>query len=705
MSDNFLQSRDTFNSRQCLDDLPIGLFMVQESGDLFYFNPEAERILGIDGKDYVNQPLDSLICELTDEQGVTQTSWLIEFTNVCHSRKQRYFSRVGLRMPKHSKLSWVRLVISYVVETSHNAGYVMFSLIDISDLYRELVQKSLHAELFEMSGEAIVITDHAYVVRDVNETFCILTGENRDDVIGKKSRLLTIIKQDPKVYDNFKYQLQSSQFWQGEVIYKGKYGNIPVLLSVSKLKSTPESPQASLVFIFSDITELKLARERLDFLAYHDPLTRLPNRSMCQLRFQHSVDRVSRTGNSVALLYFDLDDFKNINDSLGHNYGDLLLKQCAERLKQSVRKQDTVARLGGDEFLIILEDIQDFVQLEAIAKKLLKVMEPAFDLGKQQRYVTSSLGIAVYPSHGRNFEELLKHADAALHSSKSSGRNDFRIYRTELTETLSRRAQLEHDLRSALSNHAFELYFQPQLSLKTTTICGAEALLRWNHPSGELVSPAEFIPIIEHTGLIVPVGRWVIKDALEKLKIWRAQGIDLPRVAVNVSAIQLHNDQLPDYLCHLLDELDMTPDDLEIEITESVFVDDSVIPKVLQKLHQQGFYLALDDFGTGYSSLSYLTRLPFNKIKLDRSFVAKIETDPSSRAMAKSLVALAKTLGFEVTAEGVENIEQLYFLLEQGCDQVQGYYIGRPVSNDLFIRDTIAFSQSELRQKIDLIKE
>jgi EAL domain-containing protein (putative c-di-GMP-specific phosphodiesterase class I) len=251
-----------------------------------------------------------------------------------------------------------------------------------------------------------------------------------------------------------------------------------------------------------------------------------------------------------------------------------------------------------------------------------------------------------------------------------------------------------------LNNQNFELYFQPQLNLKNATLCGAEALLRWNHPSGELVSPAEFIPIIEHTGLILPVGRWVIRDALEKLKQWRLQGLSLSRVAVNVSALQLQNDQLLDYLNGLLLELDLQPQDLEVEITESVFVDNAVVPKVLQDMHQQGFYLALDDFGTGYSSLSYLTRLPFNKIKLDRSFVAKIETEPSSRAMAKSLVALAKTLGFEVTAEGVENIEQLRFLMENGCDQAQGYFIGRPVPNKLFIEQLSHFDQQTLLQNL-----
>ncbi len=690
----------SFSDVRCFENLSSGIFIVDTDGEILFINREAERLLGVERQKYIGTRLPSLISELTDDKGVPISNWQQELDKVSATRETQNYPVMGLRTPEQLQLSWIKLSVSCYETSASQLTYVVFSLTDVSELKQQAHQATLHAEVFEASGEAIVITDDSLRVLDVNDSFCYLTGEDRNKVIDRKANLVDMIREDPKIFYDYQQQLEQNNSWQGEIWYHSKSGKIPVLLSVSKIVHDKSTRSYHLVFIFTDITELKLARERLDFLAYHDQLTRLPNRSMCQLRFQHSIDRVSRNGKSVALLFLDLDDFKTINDSLGHSRGDLLLKQLADRLKETVRKNDTVARLGGDEFLLILEDIDDHKQIEKIAKKILEVLEQPYELGKCQRYITGSLGIAIYPIHGRTFDELLKNADAALHSSKSTDRNNFRLYQAELSEQLSRRAQLEHDLRNALIKHSFELFFQPQMNLKTGSISGAEALLRWNHPNGELVSPAEFIPIIEHTGLIVPIGRWVVRDALLKLKTWREQGIHLPRVAVNVSAIQLHKDQLIDYLRELLDELEMTPSDLEIEITESVFVDNQVIPKVLQKLHEQGYYLALDDFGTGYSSLSYLTRLPFNKIKLDRSFVAKIETDADSRAMAKSLVALAKTLGFEVTAEGVENIAQLYFLLEQGCDQVQGYYIGKPVPTDLFVKDVKTFEHRDLLQKI-----
>jgi diguanylate cyclase (GGDEF)-like protein/PAS domain S-box-containing protein len=698
--ENLSKYSDIGSFASCYSGLAVGVLVILDNGRIGYLNDEAERILSIKIKDFVNQPLDKLAIEIIDESEDSSVSLADAFAMVRSRGAGRCFTKAWVSAPQLSTPCWWRLSIDSISRQDAGQSYTIISFVDITPLCEQVKSNNLYTELFNACGEAIVIADDGFTVQEVNEAFCVLTGEERLDVVGQELALIKFIKLDKQVYQNFRSQLNSSGFWQGEISYRGKHGELPILLSVSRLTLDPKTQQSAYAFIFSDITELKLARERLDFLAYHDPLTRLPNRAMCQLRYQHSIDRVSRTGKSVALLYFDLDDFKNINDSLGHSIGDLLLKQCAQRLRQSVRKQDTVARLGGDEFLVILEDVGDAVQVKAIAEKLLQVMEPAFELGDQQRYVTSSLGIAIFPVHGNTFDELLKHADAALNSSKSSGRNNYRIYRSEYSERLSRRAQLEHDLRNALNNQNFELYFQPQLNLKNATLCGAEALLRWNHPSGELVSPAEFIPIIEHTGLILPVGRWVIRDALEKLKQWRLQGLSLSRVAVNVSALQLQNDQLLDYLNGLLLELDLQPQDLEVEITESVFVDNAVVPKVLQDMHQQGFYLALDDFGTGYSSLSYLTRLPFNKIKLDRSFVAKIETEPSSRAMAKSLVALAKTLGFEVTAEGVENIEQLRFLMENGCDQAQGYFIGRPVPNKLFIEQLSHFDQQTLLQNL-----
>lgn len=686
-----------------LDNITAGILVVNDTGGIDYINTEASKVLEIDPALPDQMTLKPPRFMLMDEQEeVTSSLW--QQVEQCFQHKtSQHYATIGLSVPGQRYPRWVVMNINLLAfDSSHaqmipelnideTAKWVILSITDLSALKNRERQMALHAEVFSAAGEAAAITDHRLNVLDINKAYLDITLYEKQEVLHKKIELYKLIRQDREIYRALREQLMERGFWQGELWSVKKNGERhPILLTVSKVEQ--KTTQVShFVFVFSDITELKLARERLDFLAYHDQLTYLPNRSMSQLRFQHSTQRASRDGSKVGMLFIDLDDFKIINDSLGHSKGDYLLKQFSIRLKQLVRKQDTVARLGGDEFLVILEDIESEAQLARVCEKILQSLEMPFQLGKFERFINASIGVAMYPDDGESFDELLKNSDAAMYSSKHKAQHGFQFYNSAITEKVHRRSQLENDLRKVLAKKQLQLFYQPQVYLESGQVSGAEALLRWNHPSKEFVSPEEFIPVLESTGLIVSVGRWVARQALMQLKQWREQGLNLPRIAINVSAIQLQKDDLSSFLIETLKELDLTPADLEIEITESVFIDNDVIPKVLQEMHDFGFYLALDDFGTGYSSLSYLTRLPFNKIKLDRTFVNDVQTKASSEAMAKSLIALAKTLGFEVIAEGVEDSQQYAFLNDQGCDEAQGYFIGRPVASEQFIEQIEQF--------------
>ncbi len=678
-----------------LSKLALATISLDSKGIVQWLNSEATRLFSfcIENKQ-LSQSLFENISLHTNE--VNTAYKLKEIIQGIISQKTKPSKKVWTMQAGNKRcqlcLSWEEF------SQGEKAGVFLLHFIDISHFINRQDELQLQSEVFGAAGEAAVVVDKHFKVLEVNQAYVSITGFEKEECVGKKLNLYKLLREERKIFNELRYSIVHKGFWNGEVWNVRKSGErFPILLTASRVESKLNKNEFHYVIIFSDITELKLARERLDFLAYHDQLTYLPNRSMSKLRFQHSIQRASRNNEKVGMLFIDLDDFKTINDSLGHSKGDYLLKQLSVRLQRVVRKQDTVARLGGDEFLIILEDVKSPEQMAAVAKKILHALEFVFELGEHERFVGASIGIAMYPDDGLNFDELLKHSDSAMYAAKALGRNQMQFYRRELSERINRRSQLEFELRNALDEKAFSLFYQPQINLATGEVIGVEALIRWKHHREKFISPVEFIPILENTGLIISVGRWVAKTALESLKRWRAQGYSLPAVAINVSAIQLQKDNFVDYLLELLDENGMTPKDIEIEITESVFVDNQVIPKVLQTFHEKGFILALDDFGTGYSSLSYLTRLPFNKIKLDRSFVNDIPEQPSANSMVEALVALAKTLGFEVLAEGVENSDQMQFLLKHGCDEAQGYFIGRPLpEQDLleFLKGTRSYSTS-----------
>ncbi|WP_305043366.1 putative bifunctional diguanylate cyclase/phosphodiesterase [Geoalkalibacter sp.] len=419
---------------------------------------------------------------------------------------------------------------------------------------------------------------------------------------------------------------------------------------------------------------LRENQDRLDYLAHHDPLTNLPNRLRFNSRLQQAMARARDEQQQVALLFLDLDRFKNINDSLGHELGDQVLREVAVRLRRCLRNSDTVARLGGDEFVVILEGVEDLKGVALVARNILRTLGKAFRVGQHELFVTTSIGISLFPGDARNVEGLMRFADVAMYRAKEEGRNNYQFYRPDMNVRTQEMLILESNLRRAMNEHQLRVHYQPQFDLRTRRLIGLEALLRWQHPVQGMISPAEFIPLAEETGLIVPLGQWVLQSACAQAKEWQQRGFMPVRVAVNISAREFRQPDFVDNLDGILGETGLDPHWLELEITESIAMqnfEETIL--TLTDLKVRGVHLAIDDFGTGYSSLSYLKRFPISKLKIDQSFVRDINRDSNDEAIATSIIALGRSMNMEVIAEGVESEDQADLLLSKGCHQAQGY--------------------------------
>ncbi|SHJ84335.1 PAS domain S-box-containing protein/diguanylate cyclase (GGDEF) domain-containing protein [Malonomonas rubra DSM 5091] len=420
--------------------------------------------------------------------------------------------------------------------------------------------------------------------------------------------------------------------------------------------------------------------DQLEFLTHHDPLTNLPNRLRANDRLRHAMDKSRRSATQIALLFLDLDRFKNFNDSLGHASGDEILCEVAERLRKQVRESDTIARLGGDEFLVILEELKDAVGAATLAQKIQGALTEPIRIGGQDLPLTVSIGISTYPGDASNAEELLKCAEVAMYRAKEQGRNSYQFYTPDMNAHSHERLLLEADLRKALEQNQLVLHYQPQYELASGRVVGVEALVRWQHPEKGLISPNDFIPLAEETGLIVPLGEWVLKTACQQAVSWQSGGLIDLKIAVNVSARQFRQSGFLDSVNRILNETGLPPRWLELEITESTVMKNvSGTIKIMNQLHRQGISLAIDDFGTGYSSLSYLKRFPLSKLKIDSSFIADITHSANDLSIAKSIVALAETMQMDVLAEGVERQEQQELLQKMGCGYGQGFLFSRPL--------------------------
>jgi len=437
------------------------------------------------------------------------------------------------------------------------------------------------------------------------------------------------------------------------------------------------------IWIFRDITDRKLAEERVQFLAYYDALTKLPNRALLQDRLSKALAAARRRRNKVGLLFLDLDRFKIINDSLGHSVGDLLLQEVGERLKRLARDQDTVSRVGGDEFVHVLTSIEDITDAAVVAERIVGSIRDEFLIQGHVLSIGCSIGISIFPEHGTDAETLIKNADAAMYSAKDSGRGNFRFFTEDMNAQVVERLTVENNLRLALERQELFLEYQPQIDIHREQITGLEALIRWRHPKLGLIPPDKFIRVAENCGLILPMGEWVLKTACIQARKWQDEGLLAVPAAVNVSAVQFRQENFPDFIQNVLRETALDPQYLELELTESALLTNKDVTfSVLERLKGMGLKLAVDDFGIGYSSLSYLKTFPVSKLKIDRSFVNDIGVHADDEAIALAIISMAKSLNLKVVAEGVETERQMAFLRKHDCDQIQGYYFSKPISPD-----------------------
>jgi diguanylate cyclase (GGDEF)-like protein/PAS domain S-box-containing protein len=546
-------------------------------------------------------------------------------------------------------------------------------------------RRRLWSMVFASTNEAILITDRNNNILTVNAGFTRMTGYTEEEVVGKNPRLLSANTQPREFYAAMWLQISETGSWAGEVTDKRKNGSTyPKWLNISVVRDT-EGKVSNYVGIFQDISERKATEERLTFLSNHDTLTGLPNRQLLLDRLQGAITLARRNHESVTLMFLDLDNFKWVNDSLGHASGDQLLIAVATRLKETVRASDTVARLGGDEFVVLLTHPESDLEIAHIAAKIIQAVARPLDLSGHEFHVTTSMGIGIYPNDGDDAATLLKHADTAMYVAKSAGKNQFRYFDAEMNRHALERTELEQDLRQALKHNEFELFYQPKLHVTSNAVFSAEALIRWRHPRLGLVPPDKFIPLAEETSLIIEIGEWVIREACKQLITWQSQGLGMQSVAVNLSAIQLESDSFVDLVESILRETGIPTKAIEFELTESMVLRNPERSMVtLKRLHELGIDLALDDFGTGYSSLSYLKRLPVDTIKIDRSFVEGVPEQADDSQIVRMICALAKSVRLRIVAEGIETPAQRDFLIEQGCDYLQGYLISKPLPAEEF---------------------
>ncbi|MCQ4167247.1 EAL domain-containing protein [Tahibacter harae] len=543
-------------------------------------------------------------------------------------------------------------------------------------------ERRIAAEVIRNMTEAVTVTDLDYRFTSVNLAFTRMTGYREDEVLGLNAALLNSPQHAPEVYEQMRETLSQTGHWRGELWQRRKDGE--EFLSWLELAEVRDAQgmRTHFVGVLADITDRKRAEQELRYLANYDTLTGLPNRTLLGERLGHAIMRARRNGRRVAVLFLDLDRFKHVNDSMGHAAGDRMLKAAGTRLRTHVRDSDTVARLGGDEFTVVLEDVHDGGEAEHIAQKLLHAFAEPLELDAGQEVVISpSIGISLYPDHAQVPTDLLKYADTAMYQAKESGRNTYKVYTSEMDAAARRRATMVGALRKAMERGEFRLVFQPKLSLAEARIVGVEALLRWHSEDLGEISPAVFIPLAEEAGLIIDMGEFVIDRACATLARWREQGVDDVVMAVNVSVLQLLRGELPRRLGEILAEHGVAPAQIELELTESTIMNNAEQSvRTLNELKAIGVSLAIDDFGTGYSSLSYLKRLPIDTLKIDKEFVGDITSDPDDEAITATIITMAHSLGLNVIAEGVETHEQLEYLREQGCDEIQGNWLSLPLS-------------------------
>lgn len=554
---------------------------------------------------------------------------------------------------------------------------VCFQATDVTDRKHAESQLRLAARVFDRAAEGVMVTDAQHKILTVNDAFATVTGYSREEVVGLNPHIMSSGKHPPEFFAAMWAQIRELGWWQGEIWNRRKNGELYLeWLSISTVKDK-EGAVVNYVALFSDITQVRASQSRVEFLATHDDLTGLPNRTLLQDRLRLSLARAKRTNASLAVVFVDLDNFKWVNDTLGHDIGDSLLKQAASRLQECLRAGDTVARLGGDEFVLLLE-AANREEVALTCERVLSVLCASYMVGEHECNVSASIGVSMAPEDSEEPAILMRDADTAMYRAKATGKNCYQFFTADLVEIANRRVQIESGLRKALDNGQLFLEYQPQIDVREGRVVGVEALVRWKSDAGILM-PGEFIPVAEESNLIVSIDRWVMREACRQMVEWSTSGLSGLRVSVNLSAQHFKRADTVSEIVEIVKTSGLAPSSLCVEVTESVLVEVDRAQRILAELQAFGLHVSIDDFGTGFSSLAYLKRLPIGELKVDRSFVDGIATDSDDRAIAATVIDLARNMKLESLAEGVENAAHLDALRELGCDLAQGYFISRPL--------------------------
>lgn len=667
--------------RNLAEDMPLFVSTFIPDGTLTYVNRALTNLVGLTRDELIGS---NFFDYLTVEDGeiLKQKLALLTPENPIETHVQSYLEEG--KVENHHQ--WTNRAFF-----DSTGKVIRFQAVGEDITARMQAEKELRiaAIAFE-SQEGMLVTDADSAILRVNNAFCRITGFNPEEVIGKNPRILSSGRQDPAFYADMWGSITRVGFWEGEIWNKRKNGEVyPEHLCISAVKD-----QAGIiknyVATLTDITMSRNAANEIQHLAFYDPLTRLPNRRLLVDRLKLALASSARSGKEGAILFLDLDNFKSLNDTLGHDIGDQLLQLAAQRIESCVREGDTVARLGGDEFVVMLEDLSEHpleaaAQTEAVGAKMLAAFNRPYQLAGHEYRNTSSIGATLFSDHNAGIDELLKQADIAMYQAKKAGRNTLRFFDPEMQASVNKRAELEIELRHALEEQQFRLFYQIQVDSARRTL-GAEALIRWQHPGRGLVPPIEFIQLAEETGLIQPIGQWVLETACAQIKAWQNNPVTQNlTLSVNVSARQFHEANFVAQVQDTLLRHAIDPRLLKLEPTESILfenIEDTV--ETMNALKAIGVHFALDDFGTGFSSLQYLKRLPLNQLKIDQSFVRDLVLDANDQAIVRAIIAMAQSLNLEVIAEGVETENQLQMLQASGCHHYQGYLFGKPVPIDEF---------------------
>ena len=552
--------------------------------------------------------------------------------------------------------------------------------LDITERKRAELRLRLWATVSESTSEGVMITDRDGCIVAINRSFSAITGYRESEALGQTPALLRSDRHEEDFYQQMWRRLKEQGAWTGEIWNRRKSGEVyPEWLNINAVTDA-DGEVSHYVGVFSDISDIKNSQARLEHLAHHDPLTDLPNRLLFHARIVHALERARRHAGHVAVMFIDLDRFKNINDSYGHPFGDTLLSAVARRIAGCVREEDTVARIGGDEFAVLLDDVPSSSEAIRVVEKLMEAFSGATPCGDRELFVTVSVGVSLFPQDGDDARELLRNADTAMYRAKEEGRNTYRFYTEEMTRRAFDRMFLETSLHRSVERDELFLTYQPKVELAGGRLIGVEALVRWRHPDMGIIGPDRFIPLAEESGFIIPLGEWVLHRACRQIRQWMDEGFDVGRVAVNVAGPQLRRGDLVNSVKRALRENGLNGERLVIEVTESFIMSEAErTAEILDALRAEGVRIAIDDFGTGYSSLSYLKRLPVDELKIDRSFVNDLPDNGEDVAIARAIITLAEVMEMEVVAEGVESEAQQAFLHTAGCGVGQGYLYSRPV--------------------------